>query len=65
MRLYTVISLSALESLLRGPAWILRRAEDPMVVGQPYSVIPPRDRVILSPAALERSVEPISEVDEK
>ncbi len=56
---------SVLEALLRGPAWLLRRAEDPMVVGQSYSVSPPRDRVALSPAALERSVEPISEVDEK
>ena len=65
MRLYTVISLSTLAGLLRGPIGLLRRAEDPMVVGQSYSVSPSRDRVILSPAALERSVEPISEVDEK
>ena len=56
---------SVLESLLRGPAWLLRRAEDPTVVGQSHCVSPPRDRVTLSPAALERSVEPISEVDEK
>ena len=56
---------SVLEGLLRGPAWLLRRAEDPMVVGQSYSASLPRDRVTLSSAALERSVEPISEVDEK
>ena len=56
---------SVLEGLLRGPAWLLRRAEDPMVVGQSHCVSLPRYRVTLSPAALERSVEPISEVDEK
>ena len=65
MMLHTDQVSSVLEGLLRGPVWLLRRAEDPMVVGQSYSVSLPRDRVTLSSAALERSVEPISEVDEK
>jgi len=56
---------SVLEGLLRGPAWLRRRAEDPTVVAQVTSPIAPRDRITLSPEARDRHVEPVGEVDEK
>ncbi len=56
---------SLLEGLLRGPAYYLKRAEDPAVIARVCNSVLSCDRVTLSREAWERHVEPMSEVDEK